>query len=360
MEKRCWEDPTVFDVGKEPAHATLFAAETRAIALAGRRASSARSLSLNGRWKFLWLPRGAVDAPPPGFADAGFDDGAWAAMEVPGNWELQSPPFGFPMYTNVEYLFEHDPPRIAYKGADPGADYNPVGFYRRTVVVPWSPDECSVYLHVGAATSALWVWVNGVAVGYSQDSKLPAEFDVTRHVRAGEPLTITLKVLCWCDGAYLEDQDAWWLAGITRDCFLFSRPRTHVRDFAVRTRVGGDGDDAQVDVEIELAVGDGADAQVTLELLDAAPASPSGNAPPTAAAEAAAAAAAAATVVATAVATAARASASATRRSARATLTVPARARGGGRRNRRICTRWCSRSHRRALAAAAAAAGRSR
>ena len=103
--------------------------------------------------------------------------------------------------------------------------------------MPWSPDECSVYLHVGAATSALWVWVNGVAVGYSQDSKLPAEFDVTRHVRAGEPLTITLKVLCWCDGAYLEDQDAWWLAAFdpTSECVL---ARTTLRGVRVRASVG--------------------------------------------------------------------------------------------------------------------------
>ena len=97
----------------------------------------------------------------------------WLGTDIGDRMQLLA---GYIVNKAVPYLFEHDPPRIAYKGADPGADYNPVGFYRRTVVVPWSPDECSVYLHVGAATSALWVWVNGVAVGYSQDSKLPAEF----------------------------------------------------------------------------------------------------------------------------------------------------------------------------------------
>ena len=138
-----WEDSRCFGLGKEPAHATLFGCETREMALGAGRAGSARFFSLNGAWRFLWSPR-AGEAMPTDEVRTGFDDSGWPQIEVPGNWELQG--YGFPIYTNVQYIFEHAPPTIAYKGdaaAGVGPDgrvvrvggpqYNPAGTYRRQV-----------------------------------------------------------------------------------------------------------------------------------------------------------------------------------------------------------------------------------
>ena len=231
-----WENPRCFGIGKEHACSSHKAAESRAAALGG---SSERRLSLNGTWRFRWSERAPEGRPDGAFASPEFDDGEWAEIAVPGNWELQG--YGFPIYTNVQYIFEHTPPTISYKGPTPGPHYNPVGEYRRTVEMPWDPAMGPVYLHIGAVTSAVFVWVNGKEVGYSQDSKLPAVFDITKHVAKGEPCVIALFVFCWCDGAYLEDQDMWWLAGITRDVFLYQRPRVRVRDHTVRASIDCDG-----------------------------------------------------------------------------------------------------------------------
>lgn len=190
-----WSDPRCFNVNKEAPHCALFAAESREVALSGDRQRSARHLSLNGTWRFFWAASWAERAPA-GFEKPDYDDSAWGDIAVPGNWELQG--HGFPIYTNVNYIFEHNPPLIQYKGAQPGPDYNPVGAYRRVVQVPWGPIDGATFLTIGAVTSAVYVWVNGVEVGYSQDSKLPAEFDVSDHLRyGGEPNVIALLVLCW-------------------------------------------------------------------------------------------------------------------------------------------------------------------
>ncbi len=261
-EYREWEDPTCFAVGKEPAHAHFFGCESREVALGPGRKGSTRCQSLNGAWRFRWAPT-VREGLVAEHVQPGFDDSAWDSIQVPGNWELQG--YGFPIYTNVDYIFEHTPPKIAYKGDEAigvspsgttvrvgGREYNPTGCYRREVSVAWSADDGPIYLRLGAVTSAVYVWVNGAKVGYSQDSKLPAEFDVTEHVRGGGgALLIALQVLCWCDGAYLEDQDMWWLAGLTRDVDLFQRPRAHLRDFAVRARVEPSGQ-GLVEVDVEL------------------------------------------------------------------------------------------------------------
>ena len=231
---REWEDPRCFAIGKEPAHAALFGCESREVALGLGRDGSKRYQSLNGAWRFRWAPT-VREGLLAEHTQPGFDDGDWGRIEVPGNlshdpspsptpnqlnpnpnpnqvpgnWELQG--YGFPIYTNVDYIFEHSPPTITYKGdaalgVAPGGgvaavraggpEYNPTGCYRKVVAVPWSAEDGPVYLRLGAVTSAVYVHVNGVRVGYSQDSKLPAEFDVTEQVRAGEgSLVIVLQVL---------------------------------------------------------------------------------------------------------------------------------------------------------------------
>jgi beta-galactosidase len=216
-----WETPAVFAVNKEPPHATLFPYENRGLALARDPARSAYFRSLNGRWKFHWV-RAPVDRPRDFFL-GDFDDGEWDEIPVPGNWELNG--FGIPIYLNIPYPFERNPPFIHH-------DYNPVGSYRTQFVVPSHWADRRVILHFGAVRSAMYVWVNGRQVGYSQGSKLPAEFDVTPFVREGENL-LAVEVYRWSDGSYLEDQDFWRLSGIDRDVFLVAQPTVHVRDFEV-------------------------------------------------------------------------------------------------------------------------------
>ena len=165
-----------------------------------------------------------------------FDDTDWDEIPVPGNWEING--FGFPIYTNIEYPYQHLPPLISYKDLEMGADYNPTGCYRTEFEAPheWGDSPHAVYLQLGAVTSAVYVFVNGQQVGYSQDSKLPVEFDITRYTFLGRPNVVALEVLSWCDGSYLEDQDAWWLTGITRSVIVYARPPLHIRDFEVRGR----------------------------------------------------------------------------------------------------------------------------
>ena len=133
---------------------------------------------------------------------------------------------------------------VAFKGScwkQAGRDYNPTGCYRTEFEAPahWADPAHAVYLHLGAVTSAVYVYVNGQKVGYSVDSKLPAEFDISQHMLAGQTNVVALEVLCWSAATYLERQDMWWLAGITRSVYVFARPLVHVRDFEVRGRAFG-------------------------------------------------------------------------------------------------------------------------
>jgi len=201
--------------GREAPRATFFAFERKELARAGaERSASSRFLSLNGDWKFAWSPR--AKGAPAGFEQPAFDDRGWGTMPVPGNWELNQQ--GFPIYTNVIYTFHSDPPNIRYRGADP--EYNPTGAYRHLFELPedWLLRGQEVFLHIGAVCCTCRAWLNGVELGFSTDSKLPVEFRLTPHLRKGANL-VALEVLCWGAAAYLEDQDMWWLAGITRDVY---------------------------------------------------------------------------------------------------------------------------------------------
>jgi len=246
-----WQTPAVFGVNKEPAHATLFPFESRELALLGDREHSERFLSLDGIWKFHWA-KTVADRAPLDFVQPGFDDTDWDEIPVPGNWETNG--FGFPIYTNIDYPYQHLPPLISYKDTvGMGADYNPTGSYRTEFEAPheWGDSPHAVYLQIGAVRSNVYVYINGHAVGYSQDSKRPAEFDITPYIHIGRPNVVGLQVMCWCDGAYLEDQDAWWLAGISRSIIVFARPPVHIRDFEVRGRATPDGR-GRFDVTAEL------------------------------------------------------------------------------------------------------------
>ncbi|HEX8301495.1 glycoside hydrolase family 2 TIM barrel-domain containing protein [Sphingomonas sp.] len=216
-----WENPAVYARNKEPARATGFPFESRALALANAREHSKRFLLLNGRWKFAFSPN--ADILPSGFEQPAYDVSAWKEIKVPADWQTEG--YDQPRYNNITYPFPANRPLIPHAA-------NPVGSYRRNIEVPasWSGED--VILHIGAAGSAYQVWVNGQKAGYSEDSKLPSEFDVTRFVKPG-PNTIAIQVFRWSDGSYLEDQDFWRVSGIERDVFLMAAPKTRIRDFFV-------------------------------------------------------------------------------------------------------------------------------
>jgi len=219
-----WENPQVVERNKEPGHATLVPYADEPTALAGDRKASPYFKSLNGEWKFQYAPNPA--SAPARFYEPGFDVSGWDTISVPGNWQLQG--YDKPIYTNVQYPFPPDDlPRV------PEED-NPTGSYCRTFTVPQEWDGRQIFLLFEGVDSAFYLWVNGEMVGYSQGSRLPAEFNVTSYVQPGKN-SLAVRVYRWSDGSYLEDQDFWRLSGIYRDVYLWAAPLVHVRDFWVRT-----------------------------------------------------------------------------------------------------------------------------
>ncbi len=220
-----WQDPSVNQVNREARRASFFAFEDEALALRGDKAASARYMSLEGKWRFNFA-RNRDEAPHDFFLPR-FDDSWWVDMPVPGLFELSG--YGDPIYKNIGYAwattFDSDPPRIPTTG-------NYTGSYRRMVDIPAHWRGQQVVLHVGSATSNLTVWVNGHEVGYSEDSKVAAEFDITRYLKPGRNL-IAMQVMRWCDGTYVEDQDFWRLTGIAREVYLYARPQAHITDLTI-------------------------------------------------------------------------------------------------------------------------------
>ena len=215
-----WKDPRVNAVNRMPMKASYFSYENRAAAEQGGMNQSDRFLTLNGQWKFLWV-RHAGQRPVNFFA-VGYDDAGWKCMNVPGIWEMNG--YGTPAYVNTGYIwrnqFQNDPPNVPEEN-------NHVGSYRRTISIPDSWSGQQVIAHFGSVTSNIYLWVNGKFVGYSEDSKLAAEFDVTPYIKKGDNL-IAFQVFRWCDGTYLEDQDFLRLSGVGRDCYLYARDQRNI------------------------------------------------------------------------------------------------------------------------------------
>lgn len=247
-----WENPAVNYVGKLPARATGFPFESREAAIAGHRTRSARFLSLNGDWQFSFSPN-AVDLPN-GFEQPDYDASGWKTIKVPADWQTQG--YDQPRYNNVTYPFPANRPLIPH-------DRNPVGSYRRVVDVPAGWNGQDIILHIGAAGSAYYVWVNGRKVGYSEDSKLPSEFDVTRFVKPGRN-TVAIQIYRWSDGSYLEDQDFWRVSGIEREVFLMAAPKTRIRDFFVHAGLDPAYRDGKLRVDVAVTPGAATSARFVL------------------------------------------------------------------------------------------------
>jgi beta-galactosidase len=221
-----WENELTNEYHRELMHATYFAFENKELALKNDKEQSKNFQSLNGKWKFKW-----VDKPsdrPLGFWKINYNDSHWPDFKVPATWEVNG--YGIPIYTNIRYDFDYlikpDPPHVPHQ-------YNPVGSYRKEVLIDKNWKGKDIYIQFGAVRSCFYLWVNGEWVGYSEDSKLPAEFNITRFLKPGQKNLIAFQVYRWSDGTYIEDQDMWRLAGVNRDVFMYARNRVHIRDIQI-------------------------------------------------------------------------------------------------------------------------------
>jgi beta-galactosidase len=252
-----WLDETKNEENRMPMHSSYFVYENDQTAAKQDWKQSSNYYSLNGNWKFKWVEKPAD--LPANFEAVSYDDSQWKNFSVPGNWEMNG--YGFPLYNTGGFEFAYlmktvDPPIVPLT-------FDPTAVYRREVTLPENWKGKKVVLHIGAAKSNLSVWVNGKYVGYGEDSKLPSEFDLAPYLSPGKNL-IVLKVMRWCDGNYLEDQDMWRLSGITRDCYLVARNPVHIYD----TEVIPDLDNAYKNgwLKISLSLNKKPESPVTAEL----------------------------------------------------------------------------------------------
>ena len=245
-----WENEQVIGRNKEPGRAMAFPYPDRARALQATREATPYFQSLNGPWRFHWVPH--PDQRPADFYRPEFDVSGWKTVSVPGNWQCQG--YGMPLYTNITYPFRADPPRVM---GEPPAEYtnfqarNPVGSYRRTFEVPADWKGRQVFLQFDGVDSAFYLWINGRQVGYSEDSRTPAVFHINRYLQDG-PNVLAVEVYRYSDGSYLEDQDFWRLSGIYRNVYLWSTADLHLRDFFIHADLDDQYRDAQLRVEAEV------------------------------------------------------------------------------------------------------------
>ncbi len=246
-----WENQHVFAINKLDPYAWHLLFEDDASALRGGGADTPWHHDLNGTWDFKWAPD--PDSRPAGFEKPGYAIDGWDRIEVPGNWQIQG--FGVPVYTNIAYPFHVDPPRVMGEPPRHFTNYdqrNPVGAYRREFSLPEGWEGRRVRVHFEGVNSAFYLWINGEKVGYSQDSRTPAVFDITDFLREGENL-LAAEVYRNSDGSYLEDQDFWRLSGIYRDVYLTALHDLHLADFFIHTDLDDDYRDAVLRVEADVA-----------------------------------------------------------------------------------------------------------
>jgi len=252
-----WLDPNVNRINVEPSRADFFGYESQAKAEQMQKESSARFLSLEGNWKFNWVKD--HNLAPANFWLPKYDDSKWVNFPVPGIFEING--YGDAIYKNVGYAwhnqFKSNPPYVEERN-------NYTGSYRKEITVPASWKGDNIYLHVGSATSNLTVWVNGKYVGYSEDSKAAAEFDLTKYLVPGKKNLIAMQVMRWCDGSYLEDQDFWRLTGIARQVYLFATPQSHIQDLYITPDLTDNYRDGQLRVRISTHKAAGSSVRLSL------------------------------------------------------------------------------------------------
>lgn len=252
-----WHNVDVNQQNRAPRRAAFFAFENQDKAQAFEKKKSVNYLSMEGTWKFNFVKD--YNKRPANFFAANFDDSQWKDFPVPGLFELNG--YGDATYKNIGYAwatqFDPNPPYISELN-------NYTGSYRRTFDLPKDWKGKDVYFHVGSATSNLTLWVNGKYVGYSEDSKVAAEFNISKYLKPGKNL-IAMQVMRWCDGSYFEDQDFWRFTGIAREVYLYARPKVHAADIRLDAGLENQYRDGVLNYQVALK---GGKANVTLTLCD--------------------------------------------------------------------------------------------
>lgn len=260
QNKPYWQDESVVAVNKEYPRTAFMSFQDQKSALTGRFDQSKWYQLLNGTWKFYYVE--AYKNLPSNISDASVDVSGWSDIKVPGNWEVQG--FGTPIYVNHGYEFK---PRNPQPPLLP--ETNPVGVYRRDIEIPAGWMERDIYLNIGGAKSGVYLYINGKEVGYSEDSKSPAEFRINDYVKEGKNV-LTLKIFRWSTGSYLECQDFFRISGIERDVFLWSQPKTSIHDFRIVSTLDDSYQNGVFKLEVDLKNSTSKNQQVELsyQLLD--------------------------------------------------------------------------------------------
>ena len=239
-----WQDPEINAINRAPMHTDYFAYES-AEAIGNGKMQSQNYMSLDGTWKFFWVAN--ADQRPTDFWKTGYNDKGWDDIQVPGVWELNG--YGDPIYVNTGFAwrnqYESNPPYVP-------TEKNHVGSYRREITVPASWRGKDIIAHFGAVSSNMYLWVNGKFVGYSEDSKLEAEFDLTSYLKPGQKNVIAFQVFRWCDGSYLEDQDFFRYTGVARHCYLYARNKKRIEDIRVTPDLDAEYKNGTLAVDVQL------------------------------------------------------------------------------------------------------------
>ncbi len=238
-------NPEIYEVNREPVHASFIPFNDVESALQRDKESSSNYQALNGDWKFQFSENPA--SRPKNFYEVDYDDSDWDTIPVPSSWQLEG--YDYPIYTNITYPWTgvENP-----NAPNAPTEYNPVGSYRETFTVPEGWEEREVFISFQGVESAFYLWVNGERVGYSEDSFTVAEFNITDYLVEGEN-TLAVEVYRWSDASWLEDQDFIRLSGIFRDVYLYSTSKVHMRDFFVTTDLDEDYKNATLNVEVDVA-----------------------------------------------------------------------------------------------------------
>ncbi|MCH5215391.1 MAG: DUF4981 domain-containing protein [Muribaculaceae bacterium] len=240
-----WDNPQINNINKLPAHADFFPF-TSSEAITQSKEQQSNYLPLDGIWKFNWVEN--ADQRPTDFFNPNFDDSYWGTIPVPGNWELNG--YGDPVYLNAGYAWKGHHNSLSHK--TPVID-NHVGSYRRKIIIPIDWKGKNIIAHFGSVTSNIYLWVNGKFVGYSEDSKSPAEFDISDYIIPGKENLFAFQVFRWCDGTYLEDQDFWRLSGTARESYLVARDsKSRLLDVNATPILDEDYNNAMLDIKLSL------------------------------------------------------------------------------------------------------------
>ncbi|MFI3279459.1 MAG: glycoside hydrolase family 2 TIM barrel-domain containing protein [Rikenellaceae bacterium] len=260
-----WQNPTITEINREPMSAHMItykepkeALNQLSLPLKERfevNPKIERRVSLGGVWKFNYSKN--YDSAPEGFYTSGYNTRSWSEIEVPGSWELQG--FDSPIYTDVEYPFELNPPFVPM-------DYNPVGSYVKEFDLPRGWDDMDIFIDFEGVESAFYLWINGREVGYSEDSRLPAHFKINDYLQKGKN-SLAVRVFRFSDGSYLEGQDYWKYSGIERDVYLYARPRYRVSNFEMTAQLVNGYQDGEFNLSVELSQ-ESSNNSIEIEILD--------------------------------------------------------------------------------------------